>query len=132
MWRRTRDPRVQGPNERMVAADARRLRAWRTWLRKGVVKGPSPVAGAWQLLLTMENFAPAAQKAVVERRTSDGSWREIFGLFAIEFQAAAAQPRARRRHRVSLPIPWNGAPGDFPQMRLAVRGFGRLRFRDLV
>ena len=92
----------------------------------------SPVAGAWQLIFTIENFAPALQKAVVERRTPTGAWEELFGLFTIEFQAGAARPRAARAHRVSVPLDWNGAAADFPLLRLAVRGFGRLRFRDVA
>ena len=66
MWRRTRDARTAGPNEWMVAADAGRLDAWRTWLRQCIRKPASswkasPVVGAWQLLATIKNFAPALQ-----------------------------------------------------------------------
>jgi hypothetical protein len=161
MWRRTRNARVTGPNEQMLKEDAIKLLALR-WgdvsprrpqsrrSRDCTLGGRSPfgapgrrgdtsphprtsiIAGPWQLLFTLTNFAPALQQAVVEMRAPSGAWEDLFGLFAIEFQAAAARPRARRAHRVSVPIEWDGAPADFPLLRLAVRGFGRLRFSDLI
>jgi len=44
MWRRTRDGRVIGPNERILVRDADRLRAWRAWLRRGEGAG----SGIWR------------------------------------------------------------------------------------
>jgi len=131
MWRRTRDHRIQGPNERVLAVDAARLRAWRSWLQRcraqpALAHSASPMAGSWQLLIRARNFAPAAQKIVVERRQAAGSWQDLHGLFLIEFQAAAAQPRAARLHWVSVPIAWSGSSAQFPPLRLAVRGFGQV------
>jgi Glycosyl hydrolase family 20, catalytic domain len=128
MWRASRDRRVRGPNETLLAADAARLRAWRRWLRRslrdGNAFGPSPVAGAWELGFTAINFSPALQKAVVETRGPDGRWAGVGGLFLIEFQACAAAPRARRVHRIVVPLPGRLPPRE---VRLAVRGFGRVR-----
>jgi hypothetical protein len=137
MWRRTRSPRTAGPNELVLAADAARLRAWRAWLKKCRArpvwaKTASPVAGAWQLLLRVRNFAPAAQKVVVEQREPDGSWRDLHGIFLIEFQARAASPAARLVHVMSTPVAWRGSPAQLPPLRLAVRGFGRVALDRVV
>jgi hypothetical protein len=138
MWRRTRDPRVTGPNERMTVQDAARLRAWRAWLGKcegkaaSAVRAASPAAGAWQVLFTVINFAPAAQKVVLERQGPDGRWEDIHGLFLIEFQAAAARRRSQRMVRFSAPIAWNGPPAALPRLRIAARGFGQFKVRDFV
>ena len=130
MWNRTRSPRTKGPNELILTADAGRLRDWRAWLKKcrsrpRLAWTASPVAGAWQLLVRVRNFAPAAQKVVVEQRQPDGSWRDLHGLFLIEFQAAAAQPRADRCHWLSVPLAWSGVVRELPALRLALRGFGQ-------
>jgi len=131
LWRRTRDRRVRGPNELVLGADAGRLRAWRAWLRRcrarpGRAGTASPVAGAWQLLARVRNFAPAAQQVVVQQRAPDGTWRDRHGEFLIEFQAAAAQPRADRRHWISVPVDGPGAPAGPAPLRLAIRGFGQV------
>jgi hypothetical protein len=128
MWLRTRDPRTQGPNELILAADTVRLRAWRVWLKRcrarpKLAATASPLAGSWQLLVRVRNSAPAAQKVVVEQQQPDGSWQDRHGQFLIEFQAAAARRRADRRHWISAPI---AGTGDIPRLRLAVRGFGRV------
>jgi hypothetical protein len=132
MWRRTRDPRSQGPNELAVAADGGRLRAWRAWLKRGRarparVATSSPMAGAWQLLFRVRNFAPAAQKVVVEQSADGKAWRELHGCFLIEFQARAAAPSARLVQIFSTPVAWPGPPAKLPQLRIAVRGFGQIR-----
>jgi hypothetical protein len=132
MWRRTRDPGEIGPNERMLAADGRRLKEWEDWLRgcrprAGSVWKASPVAGKWQLIFTVTDEAPAQQKVVVERLGRDGAWEEIYGLFLIEFLARAAHPRARLRYRLSVPVAWAGLPAPPPRLRICARGFGRLK-----
>jgi Glycosyl hydrolase family 20, catalytic domain len=137
MWKRTRDPRIRGDNELLLAADAGRLRAWRTWLKRcrarpSVAHTASPLAGAWQLLVRVRNFAPAAQKIVVEQQLPDGSWQDLHGLFLIEFQAAAAQPAADRLHWISVPLPGPGGPGTFPPLRLAARGFGPVAIEGML
>ena len=126
MWRRSRDPRRRGPNELMLAADARRLRAWRRWLRRAAARpalasGATPVGGAWQLQFTVHHFAPALQQVVVEQRQPDGSWRMLHGLFLIEFRAFAARPATTIRHEISVPV----VNPDDP-LRIALRGVGQV------
>jgi hypothetical protein len=131
MWRRTRDPRTRGPNELAIDADAGRLRAWRRWLgecgrRPGAAWEASPLAGAWQLLFDVRVPAPALQKVVVERRDSGGFWRELDGIFMVEFRSRSAQPRARVKYHLSVPVAWKGAAAGDPALRIAVRGFGQV------
>jgi hypothetical protein len=135
MWRRTRDPRATGPNERILDRDAIRLAAWRRWLRRcgggGSARTASAVAGAWQLLFTLENFAPAMQKVLVERKDARGTWREVDAVFTLEFRAAAARPRANRVHRISVPLEGPVSSGGPPWLRLSVRGIGQVRVGEV-
>ena len=151
MWRRTRDPRCAGPNETIVDRDRSRLREWSAWLRarQGEFRRPgpgrggiaipgsaifraSPVAGAWQVLFTVANFAPALQKVVLEQRGDGGRWRDIHGFFLIEFAAAAARRRSRRMIRFSAPVDWGGPPAPPPRLRIAARGIGQFKVLDAV
>lgn len=138
MWRRSRDPRVRGPNELMIERDAGRLRDWWKWLGRvernpDIVWRATPMCGAWQLMFTVHHFAPALQKVVVEQRQADGTWVELFGLHTIAFRAAAAKPRTRICREFSVPIAAGcdeaGAglrgPGSIA-LRLAVRGIGQV------
>ncbi|HWA10987.1 MAG TPA: family 20 glycosylhydrolase [Opitutaceae bacterium] len=127
MWRSTRDRREHGPNELLVAADTARLRDWRRWLaraaaRPALVRGATPVCGAWQLRFVVHNFAPALQQVVVEQRQPDGSWRTLRRRFTIEFRAAAARPRARIRREFVVPV-----SSSMVKLRIAVRGVGEVR-----
>jgi hypothetical protein len=132
MWNRTRDRSAAGPNERQIATDAKRLGAWRSWLRqcgrrpRSAWKA-SPMAGAWQLQFVVKNFAPALQKVIIEQRDPDGIWRDLDGIFMIEFRARSAQPRSHVTHRLSVPVPWSGPPHREPALRIAVRGFGQVK-----
>jgi hypothetical protein len=92
----------------------------------------SPVAGAWQLVFSVLNFAPAAQKIVVERRVPGGPWEDVHGCFTIAFQSGAARPGAKLRFRFSAPVDAPGPSGEFPRLRVAVRGFGRVRVENPV
>jgi len=65
----------------------------------------TPVCGAWQLLFTVHNFAPALQKVVVEQQEPDGTWETIHSLHTIEFRAFAARPRIKIRREFSVPLP---------------------------
>ncbi len=132
MWHGTRDPKVRGPNELMLAADAQRLRAWRAWLARcrrqpSHAWESSPVTGRWQLSFAVHNFAPALQKVVVEQQQPDGSWRMRHGRFTIEFRAAAARPHARLQQPFSTPIDDPDAP-----LRIAVRGLGQVAIGNIV
>ncbi len=137
MWRRTRAAGVPGPNERILAADAARLRAWRAWLKKcrsrpGAANSASAVAGAWQLLVQAVNFAPAAQKIVIQQRERDGSWTDLHGMFLIGFRARAARPSAFLPQWLSHPVAWSGEPDGMPAFRIAVRGFGRAAIGEVL
>jgi hypothetical protein len=126
MWRRSRDARQRNPNEEMLACDAQQLRSLRTWLRRAqknlaLVRGATPLCGAWQLQFTLHNFAPAVQKVVVEQQQNDDSWKEIHSLFTIEFKAVAARPRAGIVREISAPVDSADA-----RLRLAVRGTGQV------
>ena len=126
LWRLTRDGRVRGPNERMVARDAGRLRALRRWIARSAANpsrlfAASPVCGAWQLRLDVLVSEPAVQRIVVECRGPGDSWRVIHGRTAIEFRAEAARPRVRIRRELSVPVPGPGCA-----LRVAVRGIGRV------
>ncbi len=131
LWRLTRDPRVSGPNERAVAADALRLRALRRWLEACAadparLASASPVCGAWQLIFDVVVTEPALQRVVVEARGPDGSWRLLRGRTAIEFRAEAARPRTVQRRELSVPVDARDTP-----LRLSVRGLGRLRVANI-
>jgi glycosyl hydrolase family 20 len=126
LWRLTRDRRVRGPNERIVGQDAARLRALRLWIARAAgdpsrLSEPSPVCGAWQLNFDVVLSEPALQKVVVEARDAGGPWRMLYGRMALEFRAEAARPRAGIRREASVPVPGPGC-----ELRIAVRGIGRL------
>jgi hypothetical protein len=126
LWRLTRDRTTRGPNERMVQADAVRLRALHRWIERARadparVAAASPVCGSWQLIFDVVLAEPALQRVVVEQRSDDGSWRALHGRTAIEFRAQAARPRAKIRREFSVPVEDPGA-----SLRIAVRGVGRV------
>jgi hypothetical protein len=126
LWRLSRDRRVLGPNERIVAQDASRLRDLRHWIlraaeKPGRLAEASPVCGAWQLRFDVVLTEPALQRVVVEARDNGGPWRTLYGRTAIEFRAEAARPSARIRREVSVPV-----EGSNQEFRISVRGIGRL------
>jgi hypothetical protein len=88
----------------------------------------TPVCGRWQLVFTVENFAPALPQVVVEQRQPDGAWRELRARHTIEFRAQAARPRVRPpiARLFSTPIDDPTAP-----LRVAVRGLGQVALRDV-
>jgi Glycosyl hydrolase family 20, catalytic domain len=126
LWGLTRDPRFTGPNERMVSADAARLRALRTWIARAAALPArlvvaSPVCGRWQLTFDVVLTEPALQRLVVEARGQDGVWAPLHSRTLIEFRAEAARPRARIRREFSVPVSDSRAV-----LRIAVRGIGRV------
>jgi hypothetical protein len=126
LWRLTRDRRTMGPNERILEADAARLRALLLWIARARadparLAEPSPVCGAWQLRFDVVLAEPALQKVVVECLGADGSWRSLYARMALEFRAEAARPRVDIRREASVPV-----PGPDSRLRIAVRGIGRL------
>ncbi|MCF7761669.1 MAG: family 20 glycosylhydrolase, partial [Cephaloticoccus sp.] len=58
MWHLTRDRRIKGANERIIAQDARRYADWQ--------RGKRVFGGDWQLCYAVHNFAPCLQLVAVE------------------------------------------------------------------
>lgn len=123
MWKRTRDPRVVGPNEAIVSADAARLRAWR--------RGERVFGGEWQLCYKVWNFAPAAQLVGLEQQQADGSWKRLQACHTIEFQTRAAQPRSDIVREHAAPVEWNGDFAAPPRLRVFVRGVGEVKIGEV-
>jgi hypothetical protein len=126
MWCRTRDPARQGQNETILAADAARLRRWRTWLRAAShdprrIDTACEVVGRWQLQLTVHNAHPALQCIVVQQQSADGTWHDLARRYTLEFRTAAARPRARFAREWSVPV----EDADRP-LRLTLRGIGEV------
>jgi hypothetical protein len=125
LWRLTRDPKVEGPNGRIVRADRLRLRALRLWLRRCAARPDaaftgSVVCGAWMLRFESVLTEPALQRLVVETQGADG-WTVLHARSLIEFRAAAARPRVYLRRESCVPVPDPAA-----RLRIAVRGIGRV------
>ncbi len=119
LWRRTRNPRVTGPNEQMLRRDEDRLRHGRAG---------RPVFGpAWQLCYRVWNFAPAAQLVGVEQQQPDGTWRVVQSCHTIEFQSRAARPRGDIVREHAAPVEWDGRLERPPRLRLFVRGVGAVK-----
>lgn len=134
MWNATRDPQLceQSQNFALLDHDARRLAAWRRWLRACLrtparVRTGNPMCGAWQLQFTIHNFAPALQKIIVEQQQSDGAWVELHSRFTIEFRAMAARPRTQLAREFSTPVSDPARP-----LRIALRGLGQVRLGNIV
>ena len=119
MWRFTRDRRVRGANERIVAHDAARLRAWQ--------RGQAVFGGPWQLCYVVRNFAPALQLVGVEQRQPDGSWKSLQSCLTIEFQTRAAQPHGPFIREHAAPVAWEGDPAQMPVLRFVLRGIGQVK-----
>lgn len=119
MWKLTRDRRVQGANERILAGDVARLAAWK---RGKPVFGP-----AWQLCYVVLNHRPCLQQVAVEQQQPDGTWRQLQACHTIEFQTRAAQPRGTIRREHAAPVDWDGDWRQPPLLRLVLRGVGEVR-----
>ncbi|QYM79320.1 family 20 glycosylhydrolase [Horticoccus luteus] len=119
IWARTRDRRVLSHNERILAADAARLSAWR--------RAEPVFGGAWQLCYCVWNFAPSLHLVAVEQCQPDGTWRELQACYTVEFQNAAAQPRSTFIREHAAPIAWDGDLAAPPQLRFTLRGVGQVK-----
>ena len=131
VWSLTRDRGFKGPNERIIAADARRLSALMRWLERcrtapAQLHGASPVCGAWELRLDVVLTEPALQRVVVEAADAAGAWTALHARTAIEFRAQAAQPRTLIRRELRVPVPRPSTP-----LRVALRGLGRVTVANI-
>lgn len=132
MWRRTRDRKVAGQNETLLAADLQRLRAWQSWLRAALrrpeaVLEETPVCGRWQVQFLVHNFVPAVVRVAVEEKLPDGSWRELAGRYTIEFRATAARPRTKLHREFTAPVSSPESP-----LRLHLRGVGQVAIGNVT
>lgn len=129
MWTHSRPDETfaASQNAAVLAGDAARLRAWRTWLRAvgrrlAHARRASPVLGRWTLRFTVHHFAPAWQKVVVEQQQPDGAWRELYGRVTIEFRARGARPHPKQlRLEFACPVDDPDAP-----LRFATRCVGQV------
>jgi hypothetical protein len=119
IWIRTRNRNDTGPNEHILAADAKRLEAWQS--------GDTAMAPSWQLCYRVHNFAPAVQLVGVEQRLADRTWVARQSCYTIEFQAKAAQPHGRIVREHAAPVEWDGDRRALPKLRLVLRGIGKVR-----
>lgn len=125
MWTRTRNRRRRGQNELLLDSDQGRLDEWVAWLKAAMrqpeqVLGATPVCGAWQLQVTVHNFAPAVQKVIVEEQETNGNWRELVSLYTIEFRAHAARPVTRLKRDLTAPVTSPTQP-----LRVRLSGIGQ-------
>lgn len=116
MWKRTRDARVQGPNERIVRGDAQRR----------------PERRGWQLCYKVWNFAPAVQLVGVEQRQPDGSWKTLQQCHTIEFQGRAARRRGGLIREHAAPVNWDADGANPPKLRIFLRGVGQVKVGDVA
>ncbi|HWA85097.1 MAG TPA: family 20 glycosylhydrolase [Opitutus sp.] len=128
MWRRTRDPKVCGPNEALIFADAARLKGWE---KCHVIRDTSKIAKrgfcGWRLCYKVRNFAPALQFVGVEQRRQDGSWKLLQSCPTIEFQTRAARPRGSFVREHAAPVAWDGDAARPPRLRIVLRGIGAVK-----
>ena len=124
MWKRTREPGASSPNARMLEADKHRAMTLQRWLI-GAIRQPacvltaSPVCGVWQLQFMVHNFAPAAQKIVVEERQTGNEWRELASRFTIEFRSNSAREVSKTKREFTAPVSSRDAA-----LRILVSGVG--------
>ncbi len=124
MWRFTRDRRVKGMNEQILARDAARLRDWQ--------RGRSVFGERWQLCYRVKDFRPGLHSVGVEQQQPDGSWKMIQSCFTIEFQTRAAQPRGTMEHEHAAPVEWPEGRAAQPRLRLVLRGLGEALVGDVT
>jgi hypothetical protein len=135
MWTASRPAAAfaASPNSALLAADTARLRALRTFIRAAsrrpaAILRASPVCGRWTLRFTLQHFAPAHQKVVIEQLlpnpaapSAPPAWRELHSRVLIEFRAAAARPHTPHlRFEFAVPVEHPDAP-----LRIASRCLGQ-------
>ncbi|MFI5357533.1 MAG: family 20 glycosylhydrolase [Opitutales bacterium] len=119
MWRFTRDRRVRGANERILARDADRLRAWQ--------RGEAVFGGPWQVSYRAWNHVPGCLVVSVEQQQGDGTWVTCQACPTIEFQTKAAHPRGTFVRDHAAPIDWDGDVRSLPVLRFVSKGVGCVR-----
>lgn len=134
VWLRSRTKAETNPMEQMIRADQRKLTEFEHFVKR-VRKDPAhifrsnPMTGQWQLLFWVRNFEPALQGAIVQVRENNGGWKDVHSVWSLEFLAESGQETANFRRHHSVALDWDGTHPL--ELRLAVRGFGRLEISDL-
>jgi hypothetical protein len=124
MWKLTRHRNLRGPNEALLELDQARWLAWSRWLRRArrrpeLIRGTTPVCGAWQFRCRLSNRRPALQLVVLEQCDELGRWAAVHRRYLIEFRSFAAAPRTRISREMNAPLDSPDRP-----LRLAIRGLG--------
>ncbi|HVU35252.1 MAG TPA: family 20 glycosylhydrolase [Opitutaceae bacterium] len=124
MWERTRDRGTDGSNVRILRADRDRAEA------AGAGK---PIFGSrWQLCYRVHNVSPAVQLVAVEQKLEGQPWQTRQACHTIEFQAIAARRRTGIVREHAAPVDWDGDLNRPPQLRIVVRGIGRVAVSELA
>lgn len=134
LWRRSRSAKEANPSEQMLLNDQRRLAELQVFVARalkdpGLTRQANPLTGRWQLVFWVRNFEPALQGAVVQVPDENGLWKTIHSVWSLEFTAEAGNPKADFRRHHTVAFDWDER--ELLQLRLAVRGFGRLEIYDL-
>jgi len=133
VWRRSRSITEKNPTEEMLHADQRKLVELGRFLEQAkkdlsLLWQANPLTGQWQLLFRVRTTEPALQGTVVQVPDEKG-WKNIHSVWSLEFIAEAGNAKADFNRHHSVSIEWDGIKAL--ELRLAVRGFGRLEIYDL-
>jgi len=134
VWKRSRSTTETNPTEQMIKSDQAKLAELGCFVKQAR-KNPdtlwqtNPLTGQWQLLFRVRNFEPALQGTVVQMPDENGVWKNIHSLWALEFTAEAGNSKTDFKRHHSVAIEWDGL--KTLELRLGVRGFGRLEIYDL-
>ena len=122
----TRKEFTRGANQTILKDDGEKLKAWKRWLystRRNVnhLLQTSPIAGRWQLCLTVHASRPTANLVVVQQQNKSGDWIDLRRRHTIEFRGHSAKACSQIKR------PWS-APIEDPQrpIRIVLRGLGEV------
>jgi hypothetical protein len=134
VWRRSRPMTEPNPTEQMIKADQVKLAELGRFIKRAK-KDPSllwkdnPLTGQWQLLFWVRTVEPALQGTVVQMTDENGVWKNIHTVWSLEFIAEAGNAKADFKRHHAVAVEWDGL--KTLELRLGVRGFGRLEIYDL-
>jgi hypothetical protein len=122
----TRKRNFPNANSQIIESDRRKLAGWKKWLSSVMkdaenLKLASPLAGRWQLCLTVHATRPAANLVVIQQQNESGDWHDLRLRHTIEFRSGSARPRSKAKRTWSVPI----EDPDLP-LRIGLRGVGEV------
>lgn len=134
VWKRSRSITETNPTEQMIKADQAKLAELGRFVKQAkkdpdILWQSNPLTGQWQLLFRVRNFEPALQGTVVQMPDENGVWKNIHSVWSLEFTAEAGNAKSDFMRHHSVSVEWDGL--KTLELRLAVRGFGRLEIYDL-